>query len=332
MCTSGVEFRRCEPNSLPYNHKHTYASLAMRLPIAFIAGLAALAVSSAFGQPPKVSGPEEPRKPPPDEFKSLLNMVEEAYKAPREVDKDVLDELRKQYSDPKPDREAKIFKEIRRLYATTPESEEAILVEVRKAYADPTPEQEERVLQSMRRGGQLPLGTVPESLQVEHAQKLFRKFDQDRSGYLTPDEMPDALRENLAKFDANRDGAIELAEYGAYYQSQLKSVSDGVASGRIPLKAAQAAGVPLAESDRPSAAVIAPPPRPVDGKKPKLPEWFTRFDLDQDGQVGLYEWKKMGGATAEFEAMDRNHDGFITADELLAYLSEQAKKGTDPGR
>ena len=247
------------------------------------------------------------------------------------MDKDILDELRKQYRDPKPDREAKIFKEIRRLYATTAELEEAILAEVRRAYADPTAEQEERLFQVIRRGEQLPLGAVPEVLQVEHAQKLFGRLDQDRSGYLAAAEMPEALREGLARFDANRDGLVEFAEYGPYYQAQLKSVSDGVASGTIPLKAAQAAGVPLAESDRPTTAA-APSPRPAEAMKPNLPDWFTRFDLDRDGQVGLYEWKKMKGPTADFLAMDRNHDGFVTADELLAPSSDPPRKVSDPGR
>jgi Ca2+-binding EF-hand superfamily protein len=303
----------------------------MRSPALVLVGALAFLVGPVAGQPPKSAGADEVRKPPPDEFKALLNMVEEAYKAPREVDKDVIDELRKQYRDPKPDREVKIFKEIRRLYATTPELEEAILDEVRKAYENPTAEQEERILQAMRRGGQLPLGAISESHQAQHAQKLFRKFDQNGDGYLSPEEMPDTLRENLAKFDANRDGEIDFGEYAVYYQAQLKAVSDGVASGQIPLKAAQAAGVSLAESDRPkTAAATAPSPRTAEGKKPNLPDWFTKFDLDHDGQVGLYEWKKMGGATADFLEMDLNHDGFITADELLAYLAEQEKKGPPP--
>src|SRR5215813_4923319 len=76
--------------------------------------------------PPNWSGNP---KPPPDELRSLIKEVEEAYKAPFEVDKDVLDELRKQYRNPTPEREAKIFKEIRRLYVTMPEQEQVILAE-----------------------------------------------------------------------------------------------------------------------------------------------------------------------------------------------------------
>ena len=82
-----------------------------------------------FSQTP----PEKP-KPANDEFRTLLKEVEEAYKAPLEVDEDVLDELRKQYRNPTPERELKIFKEIRRLYDTTPELEEVILREIRRCF------------------------------------------------------------------------------------------------------------------------------------------------------------------------------------------------------
>ena len=279
---------------------------------------------SAFGQ--------DERKPPPDEYKALLREVSEAYKAPREVDKDVLDELRKQYGDPKPDREVKIFKEIRRLYVTTPEIEAGILREMRKAYEQPTAEQEERIFQAIRHGGQLPLGTISPDVQAERAAKLFRKLDQDKDGYLTRDEMPDVLRDQLGKWDANRDGAIDFAEYGVYYQAQLKWVSEGVASGEIPLKAAQAMGVRVAEPEQlPTPRAV--PDRPAQAK-PNLPDWFYKFDIDQDGQVGLYEWKKMGRLTADFLEIDTNNDGFITAAELLSYLARSSTRrpGDSRGR
>ncbi len=56
------------------------------------------------------------------------------------------------------------------------------------------------------------------------------------------------------------------------------------------------------------------------GKLPKdLPEWFEELDQDKDGQVALWEWRKGGRSMAEFEDMDLNKDGLITADELLRW-------------
>ena len=161
------------------------------------AALFALALTPALGraQPPTAASPRiENPKPPPDEFRALVNEVTEAYKAPHEVDKDILDELRKQYRDPTPGREKKIFQEVRRLYHTTPEHEQAILGELRRTYDRPTAEQEERLFREIRRNGTVPLGTVPVGVQFEQAKKLFARFDQNGDGVLGPDEMPEGLR------------------------------------------------------------------------------------------------------------------------------------------
>src|SRR5262249_6563594 len=55
------------------------------------------------------------------------------------------------------------------------------------------------------------------------------------------------------------------------------------------------------------------------GKLPKELEWFQKLDLDGDGQVGLWEWVKAGKSVGEFREMDRNDDGFITAEEVFFY-------------
>lgn len=64
-------------------------------------------------------------------------------------------------------------------------------------------------------------------------------------------------------------------------------------------------------------------PKPVVfrfGKLPKeVPSWFEKLDTDQDGQIGLYEWRKDGRATAEFVEMDLNGDGYLTAEEWIRH-------------
>jgi hypothetical protein len=289
------------------------------LPAVVILGLVPGARPAAAQEP---SG-----KPPPDEFRALLKEVEEAYKAPLEVDKDVLDELRKQYRGPTPEREAKIFREIRRLYVTTAAHEEAIVRELRRAYQQPSPEQEARVFQVIRRGGQLPPGTVPGDVQAERAAKTFRKFDRNGDGVLNSDEMPEFLRGQAAHWDRNGDGSIDSTEYMAYFQASLKWVSEKVASGEIPIKLPKPAAIPDLPAEPTSKALLTEtpakaPPAPAAAAKADLPDWFAKLDADGDGQVGLYEWKKAGRPIPEFRAMDRNHDGFLEAKELLAYLAE----------
>lgn len=54
------------------------------------------------------------------------------------------------------------------------------------------------------------------------------------------------------------------------------------------------------------------------GKLPdNLPEWFQELDIDKDGQVALYEWRKGDKPTDEFLKLDLNNDGLITAEEWL---------------
>ncbi|MDW8197850.1 MAG: EF-hand domain-containing protein, partial [Gemmataceae bacterium] len=56
------------------------------------------------------------------------------------------------------------------------------------------------------------------------------------------------------------------------------------------------------------------------GKLPQgLPNWFNELDVDKDGQVGLYEWRKAGKDLKEFMEMDLNGDGLVTADEYLRF-------------
>jgi hypothetical protein len=60
---------------------------------------------------------------------------------------------------------------------------------------------------------------------------------------------------------------------------------------------------------------------------PEELDWFRQLDSDHDGQVGLYEWRASARAIAEFEEMDLNGDGFITAEEALKY---QARNNPTP--
>lgn len=48
-----------------------------------------------------------------------------------------------------------------------------------------------------------------------------------------------------------------------------------------------------------------------------LPDLFDSVDSDQDGQVGLYEWKKSKRGLADFRKIDRDGDGFLTPTELV---------------
>lgn len=255
----------------------------------------------------------------PDEEREILKEIKEAYKAPFEVHEDVLKELRKSYQQPTPEREAKIFKELRRLYDLTPDTEQAILTEIRRAYDEQSPVQEERLFREIRRADPLPEGTVPDSVQANQVKKLFQKLDRNGDGLLSPDELPDFLRNDRARWDSNRDGFIDLNEYASYYQGRLRWLSDQVSNGQIDLglkRGGPVVNTRVEEESRPTVFRAGRLPRGI-------PDWFVQLDKDGDGQIGLYEWRKGNRPLEEFFKMDRNDDGFVTIDEVMRYLAQQ---------
>jgi len=292
----------------------------------------ALLTGTAAGQPPPDLGNKDKPKAPLNEEKAILEEIREAYKAPFEVHEDVLKALRKSYDQPSPDREAKIFRELRRLYDLSADREAVILKEIRTAYDKRSAEQEDRVFQEIKKAPRLPNGTVPATVQAEQARKLFQKFDVNGDGVLTTDEMPDDLRADRGRWDTNRDGLIDQAEYAAYHLGRLRHLSEQVVTGQIDLKLKRGGPGTDPQPADPTRPPVAPPPadatehRPAVARAgklpPGLPDWFVKLDADGDGQIGLYEWKTSGRPLAEFADIDRNGDGLITPDEMLRYLAD----------
>ena len=131
--------------------------------------------------------------------------------------------------------------------------------------------------------------------------------------------MTEALRESKKKWDQDGDGKIDLEEYTAYYLSRVAEV-----------KATKAAESPT--PGKPGGTGAAIPSDPFEnerpdvlrfGKLPKgLPAWFMDWDLDQDAQIGLYEWRKAGQPLEEFLKLDVNEDGFISVEECMAAVKK----------
>lgn len=264
----------------------------------------------------------------------FLGALDDAYKAPREVDEEVLEDLRRQYRGPSDDREERIFRDIRRLYVLTPSSEEAIRAELKWAYQLKTFDQEVRLFREIHKNPRVPAGTIPDVTQEALAARMFSRHDRDGSKLITEEEVPELMRGQSGRWDRNLDGAIALDEYVPYYRETLKAVAQKVASGAIYLRSAQ----PQSQtSSTPQPAPMTPAPpmeekRPViarSGQLPEgLPEWFVKYDLDEDGQVGLYEWIKVGELVDDFQNLDHNDDGLLEAAEVLRFLAEQAKNST----
>jgi Ca2+-binding EF-hand superfamily protein len=159
------------------------------------------------------------------------------------------------------------------------------------------------------------------------AERMFQRLDANGDGLLNNDEMPEALRAELPKWDTNKDGFIDLNEYKAYFRAVMQQrMAEGGGwnqnwqGGGMPEPGI--APVPVEDEPIKKAAVYRAGNLPKD-----IPSWFSQYDTDGDGQIGLYEWKATGESMEKFRQIDRNNDGFLTIDEVMRYDAEQKKNG-----
>ena len=161
------------------------------------------------------------------------------------------------------------------------------------------------------------------------AENQFRRLDLNGDGYLNNDEMSEDLRAERDKWDTDHNGLIDLNEFKVYFQARMQQrMAEGGAAG---LGAWGDPGTPLPVETPPVEEEDRKPVVYRAGNLPKeLPAWFQQLDTDKDGQIGLYEWKVSGRTLKEFQEIDRNNDGFLTVDEVLAYDAKQ-KSGAASG-
>jgi Ca2+-binding EF-hand superfamily protein len=166
-----------------------------------------------------------------------------------------------------------------------------------------------------RQGGQGGPGAAPNGGDIDaRAEEQFRRRDQNGDGLLNSDEMPEDLRAERDKWDTNKDGFIDLAEFKVYFRARMEQRMAGRgANGEAGPAAVITAESPEEEEDKKPVVYRV-------GKLPKeLPGWFEQIDTDKDAQIGLYEWRQAGRSIEEFQRIDRNGDGFLTVEEVLRY-------------
>jgi Ca2+-binding EF-hand superfamily protein len=158
-------------------------------------------------------------------------------------------------------------------------------------------------------------------------ERSFRRLDQNGDGLLNYDEMAgdETLRAERDKWDANKDGFIDLTEYRAYAEAraQQRQAERGQTLEGVPMVVEEA--TPAEEEEKKPVVYRA-------GKLPKeLPGWFAQLDTDNDGQIGLYEWRAGGRSIEDFQQIDRNGDGFLTIEEVLRYGRPNGKQAVAGG-
>jgi Ca2+-binding EF-hand superfamily protein len=173
-----------------------------------------------------------------------------------------------------------------------------------------------------------PASTSPTS---RLAELEFQRRDRNGDGYLDSSEMPDELRAELNRWDTNRDGLIDVNEYKAWYEARRaqRQLERDQAQRQLERNQYNTVvwqngwnGANPGTTSSSSSAENKPPVYRA-GKLPKELQppkhWFTAVDTDNDGQISLCEWRKSGRPLEEFYQIDRNGDGFLTIEEVLAY-------------
>jgi Ca2+-binding EF-hand superfamily protein len=134
------------------------------------------------------------------------------------------------------------------------------------------------------------------------ADKVFRILDLNSDGELTGDELSTGLRAAKKQADANADGRISKDEYREYFRGRAEEKAEKLTTA---IKANQAIMRDLEGTGKAGTG---------------LPDWFTTLDIDKDGQISLFEWRKGGKLTTLFQEMDLNGDGLLTKDEYHRYV------------
>lgn len=167
--------------------------------------------------------------------------------------------------------------------------------------------------------GTMNLGGGGLSESDRRTEDAFRRMDRDEDGNLQYDEMSETLQNDREKYDTNHDGMVDLTEFKAYVAARFAPQDGGAGRPGGPDGPKQ----PGDDDEKKRPTII---------RAGNLPRDFPYAVLDQqgdnDGQVGLYEWKKSGKIIKEFVTMDLNNDGFLTVDEYYRWR----KQGEDAAR
>ncbi len=129
---------------------------------------------------------------------------------------------------------------------------------------------------------------------------IFDRFDTNRDGVLTADEIPEPMRERVMRMDADGDGRVTREEFEAFRQ-QLREAGERWGRGE--------------GADRPDRG--------------------ERGEAFQRGERGELRERRDPAERARelFDQLDVNQDGKLTADELPEHLREVFKQavGGDNG-
>jgi Ca2+-binding EF-hand superfamily protein len=129
------------------------------------------------------------------------------------------------------------------------------------------------------------------------ADDFIKRFDKNKDGYLSRDELPPRLAERFDRFDQNQDDKLDRKEVEQMLQLVRKALG----------QAANAPAKKGGEADR------------------VVNDILQRMDKNNDGMVSKDE--AMGPLKEAFDRLDRNKDGFLDKDELRTFAERRLALG-----
>ena len=189
---------------------------------------------------------------------------------------------------------------------------------------------------------------------LAQAKERFARTDRNGDGKLTADELP--AERFLQMMDENKDGAVDEAEFLAFVKQRGRSgdrdgkggdrkgrrgrLNEGmlrrfdrnkdgkVDADEFPGRAElfkrmdangdgvlDAADIEAAKAGRKGGGKGKPDGKPAGPVTPASGSLIERCDTDGDGRLHRAEFH---GSGAEWRALDKNGDGWVTADEIAA--------------
>jgi len=168
---------------------------------------------------------------------------------------------------------------------------------------------------------------------IKEAEDRISRYDRNKDGYLSGDELSSRWSGNPLDFDRNGDGKLSASEL-AVRAARMRIAQVEVAKSQNRKESDQ--------RDRRSSKP-AEIPDPYNGRKsfatmtralPEgLPGWFAEKDIDGDQQVSMAEYSKnwTKSLVVEFGSFDLNGDGFVTPQECLAAVRNGASASATSG-
>jgi len=132
-------------------------------------------------------------------------------------------------------------------------------------------------------------------------EEFLKRFDKNKDGVLTKDELPPGLARNFDRYDRDGDGKLDAKEVGQMLEAARRFLADKPAE--------------------------KPADKPADNAavERRVSDIFERMDANKDGKISKEEAKNR--IADAFDRIDTNKDGYIDKDELRRFVARNMADG-----